>query len=168
MHAALSLLPHPKLAERIKDHAKLVEETPRLVAALFGLGPVFEDGADLRRDLTALATLLSNFEGNEDNAEFLQSLQWASEQAVRRLGKLAAVLEPKPYPFHNEGGQRTVGEYVLGGDVVDENDLGQVYNAVGEAIERLDALYLRVLGRLVHITRRVEKVCGVTPTQRNA
>lgn len=163
MNAALSLLPHPKLAERIKDHAKLVEETPRLVAALFGLGPVFEDGADLRRDLTALATLLSSFEGNEDNAEFLQSLQQASEQAVGQLGKLAAALEPEPYPFHNEGGQRTAGEYVLGGDVVDENDLGQVYTIVGEAIERLDALYLRVLGRLVDIAARVEKACGVNP-----
>ena len=78
------------------------------------------------------------------------------------LGKLAATLEPEPYPFHNEGGQRTAGEYVLGGDVVDENDLGQVYNAVGEAIERLDMLYLRVLGRLVHIAGRVEQVCGVS------
>jgi len=161
MHAALSLLPHPKLAKRIKDHAKAVEETPRLVAALFGLAPALEDSADLRRDLTALATLLSNFEGNEDNAEFMQSLQRASEQATGRLGKLAAALEPEPYPFHNEGGQRTVGEYVLGGDVVDENDVGQVYNAIGEAIERLDALYLRVLGRLVHTVRRVEKVCGI-------
>jgi len=161
MHAALSLLPHPKLAERLKDHAKAVEESPRLVASLLGLAPALEDASELRRDLTTLATLLSNFEGNEDKAEFLQALQRASEQAAGRLGKLAATLEPEPYPFHNEGGQRTAGEYVLGGDVVDENDLGQVYNAVGEAIERLDALYLRVLGRLVHIARRVEKVCGV-------
>ena len=166
MHAALSLLPHPKLAKRIKDHAKLVEETPRLVTALFGLAPALEDAADLRRDLTALATLLSNFEGNEDNAEYQHSLQRASEQAVGRLGKLAAALEPEPYPFHNEGGERTAGEYVLGGDVVDENDLGQVYNAVGEALERLDALYLRVLGRLVHTAGRVEKVCGVTTASR--
>ncbi len=70
----------------------------------------------------------------------------------------------RDYPFHNEGGERTAGEYVLGGDVVDENDLGQVYNAVGEAIERLDTLYLRVLGRLVDIAARVEKACGVSPS----
>ncbi len=163
MHAALSLLPHPALAERIKDHAKAVEETPRLVESLLGLAPALEEAVELRRDMTTLATLLSNFEGNEDNAELLQALQQASQQATGHLGKLAAQLEPEAYPFHNEGGTRTAGEYVLGGDVVDENDLGQVYHAVGEALERLDALYLRVLGRLVHVVGRVEKVCGVPP-----
>lgn len=167
MNAALQLLPHPKLAGRLKDHAEIVEETPRLVAALSALAPAFEDGVDLRHDLTALATLMSNFEGNEDNAGFVQSLQWTSEQAVGRLGRLAAALEREPYPFQNEDGQRTTGEYILGGDVVDENDLGQVYASVGEASERLDAIYLRLLGRLADITTRVEKACGVgTPQAR--
>lgn len=45
---------------------------------------------------------------------------------------------------------------MLGGEVLDAADVDGVHRSVHQSLERLDGLYLRVLGRLVDIATRVE------------
>ena len=158
--SALALLPHPELAGRIPDHARLVEETPRLIASLSELSSAIHAIEVLRRDLFALATLLENFAGNEDSEEFLTALHCRTGRAVRRLVQLGAQLEPMAYPFNGECGRLSTARYVLGNEVLDENDVGSVCQVLQQSLERFDGLYLRVLGRLTDVAVRVEAAVG--------
>ena len=115
----------------------------------------------MRRDFLGLNALLHNFTGNESSEEFLAALNELSGRLAGALGELGAQLDETVYPFDHASGDMNLGEYVTGTDVLDENEVGRLYEVVEQCLTRLDAVYLRVLGRLTEIAVRVETAVGL-------
>jgi Zn-dependent protease with chaperone function len=66
------------------------------------------------------------------------------------------------YPYDHERGQVTLSQYLMP-EVPQADDVGSIYNGIGQALELAPPLYVRVLGQLVDAAVAVETACGFPP-----
>jgi hypothetical protein len=74
------------------------------------------------------------------------------------------LLEGQPHPFSPHGEGLTLSAYALEA-LPGEADVGGLYNAAEEALERCHALHGRIMGRLALAAGRVEGALGFGPLQ---
>ncbi len=136
----------------------------RLLPALAAIEGALEHRADLHRNLVALATLLGNApdEGDVDNV--FPKLKPVSERLARELrNRLQVVrfgLGSVSYPFDHAGGKISIAEAILK-HLPLENSPAAIAKAVEGFFTSFTELHLRILGQLVLVAERVERLFGL-------
>lgn len=109
----------------------------------------------------ALATILGNFEGNEQNAKLHQAIMKQARVVHEKLGELqAAIGYDLPYPFEHAKGEISMAEFAIP-TIPNIDEIGELLEASGRAYDHLANLYGRLLGRLALIVERVETFLGL-------
>ncbi len=160
LEAAVSLLRLPKLqaAER-PDLAELRDHLPALRAAAGGLSSVRDLLTQLRFELAAFGNLASQLQHNPENEALLQAIQQRVLDLQGRL-TLRDSLAEIAYPFEHADSEIHLGTYLVPA-LPDEDNLGEVYEAVQSAVGRAYNLYFRIMGRLALIGEQLEAELGL-------
>jgi hypothetical protein len=164
IEAALVLLRDPRVASRLVDTDRLVEETKKLVATLESLNRVLETTTEFRREWSGWTTLMHNLEGHRENEGFVRAIVEQAESLRARLGSLRENLSTAPYPFEHTHKDITLGEYLVTGPLPAPQDLGRIYGTTESTMRKIVELHSRVLGRLSEIAMSVENALGLSPS----
>jgi len=109
----------------------------------------------------ALAAILENFGGNEQNVKLHQAILKQAGVVREKLEELkASIGHDLPYPFEHAKGEITMAEFAVP-SIPDANDIGEMLEVVERAFDHLGTVYVRLLGRLAVIVERVETFLGL-------
>jgi len=160
--AACQLLCVPQVAAKVDGAAAWQQEVERLLPALRALCSGLPAMLELRNSHAALAVLLSNLEGNEQNADLIKAIRSQMSTLFDKLAAVRGELSSVAYPFDHAKGQISVGEYALG-EMPTRDDLGGVFGAGEEMLDKLPSVYGRMVARLAAIAEQVESAVGLKP-----
>jgi Zn-dependent protease with chaperone function len=157
--SALALLGEKEVKDRLGDASVLHREAARLVPVLGLLGEAQPCLDTLRTAFHALAILIENIDGNEGARELDEQMRHLSAALRRDLSAIRAILGDHPHPFSPAASNITVAAYAMEA-LPGEGDIGGMYHAAEEALERCHALHGRIMGRLALAAGRVEGALG--------
>lgn len=157
--SALALLGEKEVKERLGDATILSREAARLVPVLGLLGLAQPRLDTLRTAFHAQAILIENIDGNEGARELEEQMRHLSGSLRRDLSAIRDILGDHPHPFSPTASGITVAAYAMEA-LPGEGDIGGVYHAAEEALERCHALHGRIMGRLALAAGRVEGALG--------
>ncbi len=162
LFGAMELLCVPQVAAKMENAEDQKLQCTRALSALASLNHHAHTILQLRNDHAALGILLSKLQGNEANEQLIQEIRANMDFVWERVKDLRTHLKSVPYPLDHAKGEISIGHYMLG-ELPAEDDLVAVLNA-GQAVwENLMTLYVRLVGRLVVVAERVEKLLGLEP-----
>ena len=116
----------------------------------------------MRVGFHALAILIENIDGNEGARELEEQMRHLASALRRDLIAVRLVLGEHPHPFSPSATGVTVAAYAMEA-LPGEGDIGGLFNAAEETLERCHALHGRILGRLALAAGRVEGALGFGP-----
>lgn len=153
--AAFQLLQEPGVCARIEGSASLYQEANRLVQALAKLAGIWSPLHHARRQLPALVRLVQNRQNHKQPAK-------VDRQVIRLAGELKGLLQQIQvataqisYPFQHARGTVSIAEYARTGQRY-ANEVQAIFFEGQAQVDRLFALYHRILGCLVSTAERVE------------
>jgi hypothetical protein len=111
-----------------------------------------------------LSLLFSRLEGQESNQQLIAAIREHGASLHRVLQDVHTCLGSTLYPFDHAKGSITLAEYLLPG-VPPEDELGALYEAAEQFLDRLPSLYARVAGRLAIFAEQVEQLLGLPPLE---
>jgi len=162
--AALQLLYVPQVAAKIDEAEAWRNQTQRLLPVLQTLGRLLAKTTEIRNCNMSLALLFNNLDGNENN-ESLTGVIIERARAIHvSLNHVHELVGDTPYPFDHAEGQISLGRYMLP-HVPADRDVGALYEAADQLLERLPEVYSRVASRLAEFAERVEQVLGLAPLE---
>jgi hypothetical protein len=138
------------------------EEINRLAACLGTVEGVWETFQELRGHTAAMSVLCSNIDGNENNSSLAAAIHGAADRLHDCLGRLHGELQAAPYPFDHAQKDVTIAGYAIFGIPATE-ELGALYSAADEALDRIMGLRLRCLARLAQMAEQAETDLGLPP-----
>lgn len=154
--AALRLVRHPKVAERLGKIEERVVEIDRLTAALASMEKGSAEASLLRKNYWSMTELVqSQEEISEGEAQLLLGDLWTG------LHNLRNALEGD-YPFDSRDGL-SIAHHVVGELVASRYDPEEVYEQALGTLQRYDALTFRILASLTWIAKNVEQALGLGP-----
>jgi hypothetical protein len=157
--AALTLLHVPEIAAKL-NAPELVARTELLIAVLAELRRAWEHFVPLREHAFGLGVLLDNLQGNENNQAFYQEVVRVAGIVRQRMQELRDLLAATRYPFEHAGGDIAVSEYALR-ELPEAERVGEVLFFAGEMLDKLTALYFRVMARLAVTAEQIEEAIGL-------
>ena len=157
---ALHLLNAQEIFLKLEDGDNLKQEAVKLQESLGAFHGVMDSLFDLRKDFVATAILFENAQGNEENKVFVAKLKSRAWSVRAGLGKISQALSGVPYPFKHAKKNVSIGDFAVG-SLPPEGDLGAIYYAGQEALDKLFGLYYRVVGQLALIAEKVEATVGL-------
>jgi Zn-dependent protease with chaperone function len=153
--AALQLLQAPEVLATFENAGALRAEVLRLVAVLDVLQVVMPPLLALRKELTAVQLLIANRDSYSD----VERVDHRISRVVQAINKILADALPSlaraEFPFPHTAGRLNLAAYAHAEPV----NPHPIINAIQQAeahLERLPALYNRILGRLTVIAEQVE------------
>ncbi|MDB6065061.1 MAG: heat shock protein HtpX [Pedosphaera sp.] len=162
---ALQLIRRPQSAAVISNSAQLQDEATQLIFVLSRMDGVLEPLAEMRKDCAALETVLEHRQNQPfaDNVTAtLENLCTSLQQRINQIQQLTARIR---YPFQHASENVFVSEYARNKEYrPDPIELTLLEGRVH--VEKLNALYQRLLGRLVVIAEQVET--GIANPGRNS
>ena len=167
MGAALRLLRLKFVTDNLADGSSggpgaVITRSIQLVEALF---LVAKAGSTFRalRDAFAIAhILLINLKGNEQLPRLIRQIKLHLSQTHDRAAELIEQLSTTWFPFADERGAITIGQYICP-SLPGEEDIEGVMLEAGGVIDRYTQLYLRLVGNLASVSEQVEVIAGVAP-----
>ena len=160
---ALGLLNAAAVAKRIDDAEERQEEAQRLIPAFDLLGRMHPQLDALKDALMELGSLIGQLEDDQENEKLIGELRTKMRGLRRQLKDLAQGLDHHPYPLDHAQGEITLRAFALPSVPADADDLGALFEAASEALEKLYGLYARLGGRLAITAEKVESVLGLKP-----
>ncbi|HXT57879.1 MAG TPA: hypothetical protein VN699_04560, partial [Pirellulales bacterium] len=160
--AALELLEHPKVAERVADAHQRCEEAQRILAALAVAAPQIGSYLQLRNRMVLLMSLASHLSDQKDNAALRGLLEKNVSLLAREIRDMQYELSRARYPFKHAKAEPTLAEFLISGPFR-EDDWNGVIGAGSELVESFPRLYVRMLGWLAALAEEIEAVFGFTP-----
>ncbi len=157
---ALHLLNAQEIFLKLEDGDNLKQEAVKLQESLGAFHGVMDSLFDLRKDFVATASLFENAQGNEENKVFVAKLKSRAWSVRAGLDKISQALSGVPYPFKHAKKNVSIGDFAVG-SLPPEGDLGAIYYAGQEALDKLFGLYYRVVGQLALIAEKVEATVGL-------
>jgi len=162
IEAAAGLLGHPEVAGKLEDADALREEVSKMQACMEACCKVHKELMELRFEHAALSLLVNNLEGNEENQPLVEAIRDLMETMRNRMLGIRNEAQDEPYPFEHAKQDVSVGKHLL--EVAPgEEDLGGIYGATEEMMDRYFQLYHRALGRVSLLTEKVETALGLPP-----
>jgi hypothetical protein len=162
--AALELLYVPQVAARIEDAEDWRDEAYRLLPILQMLARLLNKTSELRNQHATLGLLFSHFQGNENNDSLRYAIIEAANELRDALNYVHSSVGKTPYPFEHAHGEITISHYLIP-NVPPDDDLGTLYDAAEQLLERMADLYSRIASRLAVFAERVEQVLGLPPLE---
>ena len=156
-----SCCPCHKVAARIENAGCLADGPPDPSRPVPG-SPADAGAHYVRNARAALAVLLSNLEGHEEDRDLISAIRDQMEEVRNRLDRLRSSLCDVAYPFDHAKGQMSLGEYALA-TVPPADNLGAIYEAADELLGKLPSAYVRMVGRMVVMAEQVERLLGLEP-----
>ena len=152
--AALALLDHPQVRERVPEAARWSGEAERLVRTFETVEGLYPQLRALRLHGLVLESVLGH-EGASDAAS-----EQADDIARLRIG-IGAVLKKVPYPLAEGPGTGDLRRWVARDCPEGEAPPARLDQAI-ETVRRLELLQRLILGQLVDIATRLEAAAGLT------
>lgn len=159
MASALALLDGPGIRKSMPDAPAQAREARRLVPVLGVLGQAQPMLDSLRMGFHALSVLIENIDGNEGSKELEEQMRHWGASVRRDLAALRPVLSTQDHPFSPAGTGFSLAEYAMEA-LPHEGDVGGLFHAAEETLERCHALHGRILGRLALAAGRAEGALG--------
>jgi len=159
---ALTLLNHPQILDANSAHAAHLKNRNRLSLLVNNFNRNAEIIADFSMRHFKLASLVTCSQViGQKPAELTVMTDLLTNELKQAFEKLVIALGRLDYPFVGEGEHQTIAEYLealLPKQSSCSNE-AQYYLASGEVIlEKLDAIYARVLSGLAHVALSVDKL----------
>ena len=111
----------------------------------------------LREAFAVAHILLINLKGNEHLPRLIRQIKLNISQTHGRACELIAQLSETWFPFADERGAISIGQYLCTA-MPGEEDLEGVMREAGGVIDRYTQLYLRIVGNLASVSEQVEVI----------
>lgn len=160
IYFALQLLELPQMSKRIEEIERLRMECRQVLPTLYVLNQVHPQLLELRNQTAALAMLCNNLEGNSENEKLIEQIRFHMEHVRNQAGRIQQALSNAAYPFDHAHGQISLAQYVLS-EFPGPEDLGGIYGAGDEVLDKCMTLYVRLVGTLSHAAEQVETAIGL-------
>jgi hypothetical protein len=162
LRADLMLLFDPATASRIDGVESMQREARQLVPIASQVSNLHASILELRNQNATLVALLGHLGGNERNEALVREILDLAKRVRYPLSELRSAFERVDYPFDHAAGQLSVAQYLVK-IIPPEDEVGSIYEAADEAINKLLEMYARAIGRLCVIAEAVEAVQGYEP-----
>ena len=158
--AALRLLHTADVAARIPGAAALQAECLQILPPLQALSQNISALLHVRNGSARLGVLCGQLEGNGDNQRLIDAIRTAMQDTYQHLVRLGEVFHNIQHPLDHAHGQLTVQQYLL--PVIPlADDLGGIYEASDELIDKFASMYVRLAARLGAMAEAVEASYGL-------
>jgi Zn-dependent protease with chaperone function len=158
---ALQLACVEKVAERLAaagvdttDVDKQFEALQALSAQMPTLASLYPRHATLGGMIEALQN------GKGDQSDLIDVVRDLMRKVQPAAATVRKALAHTAYPYDHAKGPMSLAQYLMA-DAPIADDLGSIYNTLGQALELAPALYVRLLGQLVSVATAVENACGL-------
>ncbi|MBW3542556.1 MAG: hypothetical protein KY476_20020, partial [Planctomycetes bacterium] len=162
LSAALRLLQHPKVVERIETGERLQEELELLLPDAQFVADTISELPTFRLLYISVVTLFGCVENNRDNRDLFEAVKSKIEAIRRRLISLRGQLKDRLYPFDHARADMTLREYALP-RIPDEEEPFEILDVTGEMFSKLVQVQVRFFARLAYAAEQVEKAIGLEP-----
>jgi hypothetical protein len=162
LRAGIMLLFDPVTARRIEGAEGLKRECRELLPVVSQVSNLHTSILELRNNNAVLAAMLGHLSGNERNESFVRELIEQARRVRLQLGELKQSCERIDYPFDHASGKISVAAYLIK-MIPPEEQVGDIFHAAGDVIDKLFAMYGRALSRLCVIAEAVEADQGYQP-----
>lgn len=157
----LSLLGFRQVQAKLPDAGALYDEAGRMVAAANAIRGAVDYVESVRVSYAKMVILAQSVDGNRESQTLYHAIKDGEVRIKDAIRQLRPILEVE-YPFSHADGQVTLWQFACPDDV-GSADLGGAMNMCDSVTDRLDLLYIRVMGRLAAIGEMAEKACGLEP-----
>jgi Zn-dependent protease with chaperone function len=165
LYCGLQLLHAAALQRRVPDAAALLEDCNRLLGVLALLREPCTALPGVARDILLAGDVgarLETLSTPEAVNRALLVLRTIADRIRECLKDLRARLRDEAYPFDHGDGAVSIAGYAFNTDLAG-SDPPAAIRASMHAVDRLGALYLRILGRLAEAAEQVEKTVHLPP-----
>lgn len=162
LRADLMLLFDPETAAGVPEAESLQQEARRLLPIANQTAQVHASVFELRNTNATLVALLGHLNGNEQNESMIREILDTSGHVRRQIADLKQQFERVDYPFDHAEGQMTIGQYLVR-IVPPQDEVGAVYEAADQVLNKLVELTARAASRLCTIAETVETALGYEP-----
>jgi Zn-dependent protease with chaperone function len=158
--SALRLLRVPAVQQKIDDAELCCWEAERFLPAMATMNRLQDDAIELRNARAAMAILLGNYEGNEENADLGQAIRSAADAVLQSMERLYRKLQQETYPFDHAKGNITLARFLFD-ELPSAPDIGGIWGASEVMLNQLVGLLVRLSGRMAHLSELVETAIGL-------
>jgi hypothetical protein len=162
LRSAIMLLFDPATARRIEGADRLQQECRELLPLVSLIANLHASILELRNNNATLAALLGHLGGNERDEGLIREIIEHARRVRLQLGELKTSFDRIEYPFDHASGKISVSSYLIK-LIPQEEQVGDIYQAAGEVIDKLFNAYGRALNRLCVIAETVEIDQGYQP-----
>jgi hypothetical protein len=160
LYSALQLLQVSQVGQRVDDLAAHMQQCNQMFPVLCVICQHRRDAIALRGAHANLAALCGKIEDNADNDWFLGKVREQMDVVYAAIAEVRKPFASVMYPYDHAHGAMTVSTYFLK-DMPLPSELGAIYEAAGEVVDKYVSLYLRVLGSLTVVAEKVEAAVGL-------
>ena len=161
---ALSLLTLEPVAAKMADADALLSEARRLLPISVHIGKLMPKLAAIRSDLMLLIQLTQRFKGNEKNSDFAEAFRVAVSNVRRDLVALSEGLGIVDYPFEHSSGKVRLSHFLkLDSVVPNSSESWDFVPLAAEALDKLEHVHTRLLGRLATTAEKAEAAIDLAP-----
>lgn len=163
INLALQLLCVPQIQKSLRDGPSLVADARRMLRAMPDLQFGLDKTDELLKKRVLIERTVESLDNGADRETGAELLIHSVQDIVEIVREMRLSLATADYPFEHSEGKATIAQ-VLADYSPHEGDPGGAIEIADEIIEGMYRLHMRVLGRLIGIAHRVEKVVGAVET----
>ena len=157
---ALAMLGADGMAQRIERGEQWKPRYRLLLDAIAALNNVSASVEELRGAQIQLVAMAEAISGEELNQSQTNQILRSMEDHQRLHLEIRDGLKESRYPYEHAEGEVSISRFAMS-QLPSRNNLGATLSASGNAIDNLDALYLRAMGELAEIAEGVETALGI-------
>ena len=162
---AITLLVHPKIAERLASAARLKKHAHKLTVAINMLRSVSGTLVDMYRDQPGLRALAGVAEKlKEPDADVISQAERILNAQHDRMSIIHGRLAHHPFPFKHADGDTTLARFLVE-HLPQRGDLSACHAAAEQTLENTATLYYRMMGELAALGEAVEAALGLKPIE---
>lgn len=162
LERGLLLLNQPQIELRLPNAESWRAEARRFLPIIHAMNAAHERLREVRNCRIAMVRLCGMMEKHRENQALLEGIlagnRWLTEQ-VNDYRRMVADVE---YPFDHAKGPVPLSDH-LAPFLMDAENISDTFDAAGQLIDRVQELYVRILGRLASYTEQVETTLGLAP-----
>ena len=155
LQADLMLLFDPAVAQRLEEGETMQVDGRALLPLVAQISSLHASLMELRNCNATLAALLGHIQGNERSEELVREVLDCAARVRMQAADLRHHFERVDYPFDHAKGRMSVSQYLL--DIMPPaEEIGAIYQAADQVLNKLMELLGRAISRLCVIAEAVE------------
>jgi Zn-dependent protease with chaperone function len=162
LRADLMLLFDPQVARRLEGAEAMQAECRELLPLVAQASSLHTSLLELRNCNATLVALLGHIEGNERSEELVREVLDYAGRVRTQAADLRNQFERVDYPFDHAHGKMSVAQFLLK-IVPPAEEVGSIYEAGDQVLNKLMELWGRAISRLCLIAEAVEADHGLQP-----